>query len=1001
MSAEFLPVKSRKLNYLLFSLFVLFLNSALANAREFQDDQSEIVINEVMASNSTTIEDRDGDYPDWIELYNSGDSEVELTGFGLSDDPDDLYKWTFPATTLQPGEFKLIFASDKNYSTESPYLHTNFKIKAGGETLLLTDTTGFVVDQINSVEISSDLSWGRKPDGGSDWLFFTEPTPGESNTTDGFTAYSSPVTFSRTGGFYQSAISVEVTTQNTNAEIRYTLDGSDPNENSTLYSGSIDLDETIVLRARSFDSGLLPGKVLTNTYLFNENTTLPVISLSTDPDNMFDEQTGIYTNFRMDWERPVHIEFFETDKQKKFSEDAGIKIGGNNTRGRAQKAFHINFRGKYGPNTIEYQVFPELPVFEFSNLYLRAAGNDWDQTHFRDPMLQTLVKDLEIETQAYRPATIFLNGEYWGILNIRQRYNTQYFLSEYGIDPDDLDLIEHAHPNDFMTVKEGDLDAFTALFDFIENNDFTENSSYEYIQNKMEINSFLDWVISEIYFNNTDWPTNNVMMWRPKTDEGRFRWVLFDLDWSYGYQRTRLGDEDENTYKGNTLTWALGEDKMFTGTMFRQFLENEEFKTEFINRFADYLNTVFKPDNVKSLISETQAHLEPEMPRHYDRFKNDPISKWYEYITIVENFAENRPFYIRQHMQEYFGLTKTVQLNTQIENPAAGRIKLNHITVSDSVWQGEYFTDVPVTLTAIPMLGYTFAGWTGDIQSDSVTISRVLSGDVSLTAHFVKDSSASEYVVINEINYHSSDGFNPDDWVELHNPTDKEINISGWRITDKKDSTGYIIPDNTVIESMGYWVFSEDSDQFSQLFKGVENVTGDLGFSLSNGGETIWLYNTDDQLVDSVSYGDSSPWPVQPDGNGPTLSLRDPHLDNSNAENWMASNRYGTPGIANNAVFVSIEEDIEMPEDFQLFQNYPNPFNGTTNIVYSIPEPGLVTLKIYDLLGKEIRTLVNQVQVANKYRITFDTYGLSTGVYFYRIQVGNSFVETKKMLLLK
>ena len=1001
MITETLSMISSKLKYILFSFFVLFINPALVNALGFQDDQIEVVINEVMASNTSTIEDRDGDYPDWIELYNFGNSEIILTDFGLSDDPDDLFKWTFPSTILQPGEFLLIFASDKNYSTESPYLHTNFKIKAGGETLSLTDTNGFVVDQISTVEISSDLSWGRKPDGGSEWLFFTDPTPGESNSTDGFEAYSSSVTFSNDGGFYQSDISVEITTQNTNAEIRYTLDGSDPNENSTLYLNPISLDETTVLRARSFDSGLLPGRILTNTYLFNESTTLPVISLSTDPENMFDEQTGIYTNFRRDWERPVHIEFFETDKQKKFSEDAGIKIGGNNTRGRAQKAFHINFRGKYGPNTIEYQVFPELPIFEFSNLYLRAAGNDWDQTHFRDPMLQMLVKDLEFETQAYRPATIFLNGEYWGILNIRQRYNSQYFLSEYGIDQDNLDLIEHAHPNDFMTIKEGDLDAFTALFEYIESNDFTENSNYEYIQTQLEIDSFLDWVISEIYFNNTDWPTNNVMMWRPKTEGGRFRWVLFDLDWSYGYQRTRVGDEDENTYKGNTLTWALGEDKMFTGTMLRQFLENEQFKTEFINRFADYLNTVFESEDVVQLISETKAHLEPEMPRHYDRFKDDPISKWYEYVTIVENFAINRPHYIRQHIKEYFGLSEIVMLNTHIENPANGRIKLNHISISDSVWQGEYFSDVPVKLTAIPNAGYKFSGWTGDIQSDSETISQILSGDLSVTAKFEKDTDALEYVVINEINYHSSDEFNPNDWVELHNPTEDGIDISGWRITDKKDSTGFTIPANTLIEPMGYWVFSEDVDQFSQLFQDVANVIGDLGFSLSNGGETIWIYNGDNILIDSVAYDDSTPWPVYADGNGPTLSLRDPQLDNAIGQNWMASNKYGTPGLANDHVYVSIEGDLETPDNFQLLQNYPNPFNGTTNIVYSIPKSGMVTLKVYDLLGKEIKTLVGQFQNANTYKVTFDTQGLTTGVYFYRIQVGNSFVQTKKMLLLK
>ncbi len=983
---------------LLIFFFVLFFDTPWVSAGEYLSN--EIVINEVMASNTSTIQDRDGEYPDWIELYNTGDMAVDLSGFGLSDDPSDLFKWVFPAVTIEPGEYKLIFASDKNVSTEEPYLHTNFKIKAEGEALLLTDPSGFIVDQISPVEMASDLSFGRKPDGGSDWVFFTEATPGEGNTTNGFAAYSSPVNFSHKAGFYEGSISVRLTTSLPNAQIRYTLDGSDPDESSILYESSIPLDETTVLRARSFEAETLPGKIGTNTYLFNEQTTLPVISLTTDPKNMFDRFTGIYQNYKQDWERPVHIEFFETDKQQKFSEDAGIKIGGNNTRGRAQKAFHINFKGRYGPDKIEYQVFPDVPVFEFTNLYLRAAGNDWDQAHFRDGMLQRLVQDLELETQAYRPATIFLNGEYWGILNIRQRYNSQYFLSEYGIDSENLDLIEHAHPNDFMTVKEGDLDAFTALFGFIENNDISDNDNYEYIQTKMEINSFLDWLISEIYFNNTDWPTNNVMMWRPKTDEGKFRWVLFDLDWSYGYQRTRKGDADENTYKGNTLTWALGEDKMFTGTMFRKFLENEEFKTEFINRFADYLNTVFEPEHVKQLISETQAHLEPEMPRHYERFKTDPISKWYEYVTIVENFAVNRPQYIRQHIEDYFGLTKTVQLETQIENLSGGHITLNHISISDSVWQGDYFAGVPVKLTAVPNRGYTFLGWSGDVLSDSATISRVLSDDVSFTAHFERDSSALEYAIINEINYHSSDTFNPEDWIELHNPSNQALNISGWALKDTKEEEGFIIPENTVIDSMGYWVFTEQIQPFRDLFRGVENVSGNLGFSLNNGGETIWLYNKEGLLIDSVSYDHSSPWPVQADGNGPTLSLKHSQLDNSLGSSWQASNRYGTPGIANNLTYVSVEEPLETPANYVLTQNYPNPFNPSTNIQFGLPEPSQVRLVIYNSLGQEIMELVNEQKLAGYYTVSFEASGLSSGVYLYRLTTP-SFSQTKKMLLIK
>jgi hypothetical protein len=492
---------------------------------------------------------------------------------------------------------------------------------------------------------------------------------------------------------------------------------------------------------------------------------------------------------------------------------------------------------------------------------------------------------------------IFLNGDYWGILNIRERFTEEYLASHHGSDPDSVDLLELAHPNDFFSVIEGDLDAFNVLYEYIQNNDFTIDSCYEYIQTQMDISSFLDYTISEIYFNNTDWPTNNVKLSRDKADNGKFRWMMFDLDWSYGYQRTRIGPADKNTYKGNNLVRSLETDQMHIALMLRKFLKNSGFRTDFINRFADYLNTVYFPDRVKQLIAETQEHLESEMPKHYERFKNDPITVWYDQITIMENFASHRPYYMREHIKDYFGLRKTVSMILKNVPANSGRIKINHIQVKGAEWQGKYFSDVPVVLTAIPNIGYRFTGWTGDIETDSVTISRILSKSTMLTANFEKDETAIPGIVINEINYNSADEFNPGDWLELYNPTGQTVNISGWRLFDENDSTGFSIPSSTVIAPNDCFVLCQDRARFSLLFPEIKNIIGDLGFGLNNGGELILLYNGVGDLVDSVSYDDSAPWPVQPDGNGPVLVLRDAQLNNSVAQNWMSSNNYGTPGI--------------------------------------------------------------------------------------------------------
>ena len=407
-----------------------FLN-CLLSAEDLHSNNSLPVINEIMSVNTTTIQDRDGDYPDWIEIYNPGDSEVDLTGYGLSDNPSEPLKWLFPKTTIQPGKFKLIFTSDKNYLTENNYLHTNFKIKSDGETLLLSDSTGFVIDQVMTIKTLSDQSWGRQPDGNTAWFIFNQSTPGTINNTIGYSAYSSQVKYSFIPGFYQGTISVEITCASANAEIRYTTDCSEPDQNSILFSEPVTINKTTVLRARSFETGLLPGKVLTYTYFLNQDITLPVISLSTNHEHLFDSQTGIYENFWEEWERPVHFEFFETDGTQKVNVDAGIMIGGGATRARPQKTFRIYFRSQYETNKINYQIFPDLPVFEFTTLFLRNSGNDWDQTHFRDGFLQTLVNDLDLDTQAYRPAVTFLNGEYWGISNILERLTEDYITSHY------------------------------------------------------------------------------------------------------------------------------------------------------------------------------------------------------------------------------------------------------------------------------------------------------------------------------------------------------------------------------------------------------------------------------------------------------------------------------------------------------------------------------------------------------------------------------------------
>ncbi len=402
----------------------------------------DVVINEIMASNQTTIYDEDGDTPDWIELYNKGIEQISLSGFSLSDDTLNIQKWEFDSTTIDPGEHLIVCASGKNRRTTS--LHTNFKISASGERILLSDASGTIIDHVVVPASTTDISYGRISDGSLPWIF-QYASPGSGNTGNEFVGYADPVSVSLPGGFYSSAISVELSAGD--SRIFYTLDARDPDTTSMEYSTPINIQNTTVLKAFSIKAGHLPAPTIYHTYFINEETDLPVVSLTSDPYNLFDYNYGIYAdgpgwtpgepnhgaNFWMDWERPAHIEFFEDDKSPGFSENCGISIYGAYTRCYAQKAFAVKFKEMYGISKIEYPLFPDFRVTTFKSFLLRNSGNDFKYTHIRDAMMQTLIKDLDIDYLEYRPATTFINGQYWGIYNIREKISEDYIAYRHGV----------------------------------------------------------------------------------------------------------------------------------------------------------------------------------------------------------------------------------------------------------------------------------------------------------------------------------------------------------------------------------------------------------------------------------------------------------------------------------------------------------------------------------------------------------------------------------------
>jgi hypothetical protein len=638
-------------------------------------------------------------------------------------------------------------------------LHTNFKINADKETIVLSNPAGDSLDGFAVENMPSDVSYGRHPDGAGDWYVFSEPTPGSPNNTPAAQNFADAPVFSLAGGYYNHSFSVKLSKDFAPGNIYYTTDGSEPSETSSGYTGPISVNQTTVLRARTIAPDYIPSPIVTHSYILNEDFTLPVISLVTDPDNLWDYNTGIYVegpnaepnnphygaNYWQDWEKPVHVEFFDTDGILAFSLDAGVKIFGGWSRAHAQKSLSIFARAEYGTKDIDYQIFPSKPVNQFKSFILRNSGNDWPSTLFRDALMQGLVKNCNLETMAYRPAIIYLNGEYWGIQNIREKLNEDFLAANCDIDPDNVDILENNG-----AVVEGDAGHYQNMLNYIGQHNMQLSATYDSVQSMMDVNNFIDYQIAEIYFDNTDWPGNNLKYWRPRVPGGKWRWLIYDTDFGFNLYGSR-------NYTNNTLAFALEPNgpgwpnPPWATLLFRKLVENPQFKMDFINRFADFLNTIFRPDRVADTIAEFEDGIAAEIPRHNQRW-NGRLSNWLGNIEQLYSFAGNRPEYVYRHIQWQFNLPGTKELNLVVQPANSGKIKINSQIYANSPAYPVYFSGNPVLATAIPNKGYRFKGWNNTILPSQAHV-EFDPGEISnLVAQFEAVSGNALTFVFKEIN---------------------------------------------------------------------------------------------------------------------------------------------------------------------------------------------------------------------------------------------------------
>lgn len=503
------------------------------------------------------------------------------------------------------------------------------------------------------------------------------------------------LSFAIDSGFFDSVIELELSTEDERDLIYYSLDGSPPYKagysiisggdiststpgslveytGGILYEEPITISATAMVKAVVYKNDLFPGEIISNTYFINETTALPIFSISADPADFFDDYSGIYVkgnnpnnivrpnyekippyNFMQDWEKEISFEYFDENRDLIMEMNAGVKIfGGWSRLWPDQKSLALFAREKYGSGVFSYPFFGNSlvndlgnPIDEFSSILLRTSGDDWYRTMFRDASLQKALDGMDVDRQAYQPSIVFLNGEFWGIHNIREKINEDYLAAHYSyVNPDEVDILESYDSR----VVEGSNSDFLALIDYVENNDLSVAANYSYVQTKIDLSNFIDYFVSQIYFNNTDWPFSNIKYWKPQGGGGKWRWLTYDLDGSFGGKEW-LEDEDPpeiyNRATTDTMDWVLDEDgSTDSATLFAELMDNSDFRNQFKTRMQTLMGSNFSVANMESIFAGNKAVIDPEVVRQDEKWGNlwDYTNKY----NALFDFAQDRHDYV-------------------------------------------------------------------------------------------------------------------------------------------------------------------------------------------------------------------------------------------------------------------------------------------------------------------------------------------------------------------
>lgn len=704
---------------------------------------AQLQINEVCSDNDALFPAANGNYYDWLEIYNSSDLPIQLSDYYLSDDDSKLEKWNFNPEILQPKSYVIVFASDLKNTPEQQ--HANFKLSSKGESIYLSNSNG-LIDSMSFGAINEDYSYGRLEESSSIKTHLAIPTPGTSNSESG------TVTNNYESGFYDSGIDLKLSAANGH-KIYYTTNGDDPTLESKIYDGKIRIKDEYevyeylnepttplgefackyewklpkaeiprcqVVSYRTFDLDNNAGKVYRKTYFLAKNHTIPVTSIVMDNMSLFHQDTGIYVpgnGFQEDnpcwtgnyfysgWERNAQFSFF-TDYRLITDEAVGLRLHGGSSRNAPQKSLRLYARKQYGINKLANNFFPELDVPKFNNILLRSTMGSWYETKLKDAVTMEIVRNLNFEQTYVIPSVVYINGNYWGMNEIRNRIDNDFLAEKYGINKDSINIV---HPSTPELLKSGTYEDFRPIYNMIAEEDLTIESNYNYIESKLDIPNIIDYYIAELYFNNFDWPHNNIMFWNSPELDGKYRAIFYDLDAGWGDPNYNMFD---HATQDSSSDWPNPKE---INIVLIKLLENEDFKSAFIERAFYLLENDFKYSNLLNIINKYKNIYKTDIDNSINRFGLiENKESWYNHIrTIMIDFAKARECLFNNQLVNHFNLDPELLCNytsvsdsdnqtfTLSPNPANSVITLDNIN-SHKV---EIFSLEGIKIMEIPSFG--------------------------------------------------------------------------------------------------------------------------------------------------------------------------------------------------------------------------------------------------------------------------------------------------------